>query len=139
MASNGSPGLCVMVRVNLAHLANLERRHRDAAELAQEALEQTRVTGLRRTGTVAALEFAWSLTELHQPERATRILGAALEFYRDGGTFMQSDEVESEQAIRDALGAQLDGRTFQALLDEGRQMTVEQAVRMEQQCIEQSA
>ena len=139
MASNGSPGLCVMVRVNLAHLANLERRHRDAAELAQEALEQTRVTGLRRTGTVAALEFAWSLTELHQPERATRILGAALEFYRDGGTFMQSDEVESEQAIRDALGAQLDERTFQALLDEGRQMTVEQAVRMEQQCIEQSA
>ena len=52
---------------------------------------------------------------------------------------MQSDEVESEQAIRDALGAQLDERTFQALLDEGRQMTVEQAVRMEQQCIEQSA
>jgi tetratricopeptide (TPR) repeat protein len=139
LASNESPGLCTVIRVDLAHLANLERRHTDAAELAQEVLEQTRVIGLRRTGTVAALEFAWSLTELHQPERATRILGAALEFYRDGGTFMQSDEVESEQAIRDALGAKLDERTFQALLDEGRGMTVEQAVRMAQERIEQPA
>ncbi len=139
LATEVGSGARVLVQVNLAYIANVERRHTDAAELAQEVLERAFAIGRSAVAAVAALEFAWSLAELHQPERAARILGAALEFYRDAGTFMQSDEAESEQAIRDALGAQLDDGTFHALLDEGRGMTVEQAVREERQRTAQRA
>ena len=131
LATEAGSGARVLVQVNLAYVANVERRHTDAAELAQEVLERAFAIGHSHNAAVAALELAWSLAELHQPERSARILGAALEFYRDAGTFMYSDEAESEQAIRNALGAQLDERTFHALLAEGRSMTVEQAVREE--------
>ena len=131
LATEVGSGPRVLVQVNLAHIANVERRHADAAELAQEVLEPAFAIRQSHNAAIAALEFAWSLAELHQPERATRILGAALEFFR--ATFMAAVQAESEQAIRDALEAQLDERTFQALLDEGRAMTVEQAVRAERQ------
>ena len=52
---------------------------------------------------------------------------------------MQSEEAESEQAIREVVRAQLDERRFHALLDEGSAMTVEQAVREERQRTEQPA
>ena len=139
LATEVGSGPRVLVQVNLAHIANVERRHTDAGELAQEVLEPAFAIGQSHNAAVAALEFAWSLAELHHPERATRILGAALEFYRDAGTFMQVDEVECEQAIRDSLGAQLEPRAFETLLDEGRRMTVEQAVREECQRTEQPA
>jgi predicted ATPase/DNA-binding SARP family transcriptional activator len=139
LATEAGSGARVLVQVNLAYIANVERRHTDAAELAQEVLERAFAIGHSHTAAVAALELAWSFAELHRPERAARILGAALEFYRDAGTFMQSDEAESEQAIRDAVRAHLDERTFHALLDEGRGMTVEQAVREEYQQTAQRA
>jgi predicted ATPase/DNA-binding SARP family transcriptional activator len=139
LATEVGSGARVLVQVNLAYIANVERRHTDAGELAEEAFQRGFAIGQSAVAAAAALELAWSLAELHQPERATRILGAALEFYRDAGTFMQSDEADSEQAIRDAVGAQLDERTFQALLNEGSGMTVEQAVREERQRTEQPA
>ena len=131
MATEAGSGGRVMVQVNLAHVANLERRHSDAAAYAQEVLERAFAIGFTHAGAAAALELAWSLAVLQQPERAARILGAALQFYRDGGDFMESDGVETEHALRDALRVQLDEGTFHALLDEGREMTIELAVREE--------
>ena len=127
-----APGLdshaAVIAREDLAHIANLEHRYADAAELAQEALEEAFAIGLQRTAVASALEFARSLAELQDPERAARILGAALEFHRKAGTAKHQEEADSEEAIRDALRTQLDERTFHALVDEGRSMTIEQAV-----------
>ena len=116
-----------MLQVNLAYIANLERRHADAAELAQDALNGALAVGFLRLAAAAAMCLAWSLAERRQPKRAARLLGAAAEFFRRTGTAMQWSETAIERATRDALDRQLDERTLNALLDEGRTMTLEQA------------
>ena len=116
-----------MLQLNLAYIANLERRHADAAELAQEALSGALAAGILHGAAAAAVCLAWSLAERRQPERAARLLGAAAEFFRHTGTAMQWSETAAEHAARDALDRQLDARTLNALLDEGRTMTIEQA------------
>ncbi len=119
------------VRLNLAHIANLEHRHADAAELALEALKRASANGDRSTAAHAALELAWSLAERQQSERAARLLGTALEFFWHTGVALQSDHAITEQAIRDALREQLDERTLDALVDEGRGIRLEQAAQKE--------
>ena len=139
LATEVGSGPRVLVQVNLAHIANVERRHADAGELAQEVLEPAFAIGQSHNAAVAALEFAWSLAELHQPERATRILGAALEFFRDAGTFMQSRKWSASRRSATPSERNWTSARLQALLDEGRRMTVEQAVREECQRTEQPA
>jgi hypothetical protein len=87
----------------------------------------------------AALMFAWSLAECQQSERAARLLGAALEFYRHTGSGMQWSNTACEQAARDALRTQLDPRTSQTLIDDGRTMTLDQFARKQPREAEQSA
>jgi predicted ATPase/DNA-binding SARP family transcriptional activator len=116
------PGAGVAVRINLAHIANLEHRHADAAELAQEALDRAVAIGYLNAAAAAALMLAWSLAQLEQPELAAQLLGTALEFYHHTGTGMQWSGTVCEQATRDALEAQLDTPTLEALIDEGRTM-----------------
>ena len=119
--------LVVCLQLNLAHVANLERRHADAAKLGQEALNGGLATRFLQFAAGAAVCLAWSLAELQQPERAARLLGAAAEFYRHTGTAMQWSDRAAEHAARDALDRQLDEHTLNALLEEGRAMTIEQA------------
>ena len=119
----------VVIRINLAHIANLERRHADAAELAQEALNRGVAIRYLSAAAAAALMLAWALAELQQPERAARLLSAAVEFFLHTGTGMQWSNMVGEQAARDALRAQLVDRAFHALIDEGRTMTLEQFAR----------
>ena len=117
--------------MNLAYIANLERRHAAAAKLAQEALNGALAIGFLNAAAAGALILAWSLAERQQPERAARLLGAALEFYRHTGTAMQWSDTACEHAVRDALRAQLDEQALRALIDEGRTMTLEQVVQKE--------
>jgi predicted ATPase/DNA-binding SARP family transcriptional activator len=116
-----------ILQLNLAYIANIERRHADAAELAQDALSGALAVGFLRAAAAAATCLAWSLAELEQPEQAARLLGAATQFFEHTGTAMQWSDTAAEQAARDALNAQLDRPAMQALLDEGRAMTIEQA------------
>ena len=139
LAPGGVPSSGVVVRINLAHIANLERRHTDAAELAQEALNRAVAIRYLNGAAAAALTLAWSLAELQQPERAALLLGAALEFFRDTGAAMQWSNTACDRAARDALGAQLDERALHALIDEGRTMTLEQIARKEGHEAEQRA
>ncbi len=134
-----APDPGVLVRINLAHIANLERRHADAAALAQEALNGAVAIGYLNAAAAAALMLAWSLAELRQPERAALLLGAALEFFGHTGTRMQWSDTVCEQAVRDALGAQLDDRALHALVEEGRAMTLAQAVQNERHEAERRA
>jgi predicted ATPase/DNA-binding SARP family transcriptional activator len=129
----------MVARINLAHIANLERRHVDAAELAQEALNGSVGIGSLSAAAAAALMLAWSLAELQQTERSARLLGAALEFFRHTGTGIQWSGTACEQAARDALCAQLDDRTLHVLVDQGRTMTLEQIARKESHGAEQRA
>jgi class 3 adenylate cyclase len=118
-------------RINLAQIANLERRYADAAKLAREALEMGVALGHRSFTAAAALRLAWSLAELQQPERAARLLGAVLEFRQHTGIALQWDDTLSERAVRDALGARLDQPTVQALVADGRKISLERAVQRE--------
>ena len=139
LAPGGFPSLGVAVPINLAHIANLERRHTDAAELAQEALNRGVAIRYLSGAAAAALTLAWSLAELRQPERAALLLGAALEFFRHTGTAMEWSSTVCEQAARDALKAQLDERALQALVEEGRTMTLDQTVPKERHEAQQRA
>jgi hypothetical protein len=119
--------LIVCLQQNLAHVANCERRYADAAKLGQEALNGALEIKFLEFAAAGALCLAWSLAELQQPERAARLLGAAAEFYRHTGAGMQWSDRAAEHGAREALDRQLDERTLNALLDEGRTMTIEQA------------
>lgn len=116
----------VYARINLAHIDNLEGRYPDAAEVAQEALNGGVALGHLSGAAAAALRLAWAHAELQQPERAARLLGATLEYFKHTGTGMQWSDTACEQAIRAALRARLGVRASQTVLDDGRAMTLEQ-------------
>ena len=134
-----APDAGLVVRINLAHIANLERRPADAAGLAQEALNGAGAIGYLNAAAAAALMLAWSLAELRQPERAALLLGAAVEFFEHTGTRMQWSDTVCEQAVRDALGTQLNDRALHALVEEGRAMTLAQAAKNERHEAQQGA
>jgi hypothetical protein len=119
------------LQLNLAHVANREGRYADAARLGQEALNGALAIRFLEQAASGARFLAWSLAERHQPARAARLLGAAAEFYRHTGTAMQSSDTAAEHAARNALDRLLDEHTLNALLDEGRTMTIEQAARQD--------
>jgi hypothetical protein len=75
------------------------------------------------------MELAWALAVQAEPERAARLLGAAIGFRETAGAMRQrTDKVCEERTCR-VLRDQLDASTIRALLDEGRDMALEQAVR----------
>ena len=134
LATEAGSGARVLVQVNLAHIANVERRHTDAGELAQEVLEPAFAIGHShhaRSRRWSSLGPSPSSTSPNEPH------GSWARRSSFTGTRARScspTKWRSEQAIRYALGAQLDPRArFHALLDEGRGVTVEQAVREEWQ------
>ena len=94
--------------LNLMHIANLQRRHGDAANLAGKTL----TAALDREDLViaasATMQIAWRLAEQSQPERAGRLLGAAVEFFETTGATKQHTDIVCEQAVRNALRDQLD-------------------------------
>jgi tetratricopeptide (TPR) repeat protein len=118
--------------INLAHVANLQARHRDAISLARAALE---VAAARvDTATVsAAFELAWPLAELRQPERAAQLLGAALAYHKYTGASLERTNKVCEQAARNAISEQLGTTTLQALLGRGGETGLEHAIRLEMQ------
>ncbi len=117
--------------LNLMHIANLQGRYSDAANLADKtltaALDREDLLIAASTGT----EIAWALANRGQPERAARLLGAAVEFYETAGATKQQTDVVCEQAVRDALRDQRDERIINALLDEGRKTPLDKVIRDE--------
>jgi tetratricopeptide (TPR) repeat protein len=118
--------------INLAHVANLQARHRDAISFARAALEGAAVRA-DSDAMSAAFELAWPLAELRQPQRAAELLGAALAYHKyTGATLGRTDKV-CEQAARNAISEQLGTTTLQALLERGGETGLEHAVRHEMQ------
>lgn len=71
--------------INLAHVAKLEGRRQDAAELAQEAVARSLAAGYRPVAAAAAVELPWAVGERIESRRTARLLGAALEVFRFTG------------------------------------------------------
>lgn len=117
--------------LNLMHIANLQRRHGDAANLARETLAAAVDREDLVIAASATMQIAWRLAEQSQPERAGRLLGAAVEFFETTGATKQHTDIVCEQAVRNALRDQLDEHIIQALLSEGRETPLEEVIRNE--------
>jgi predicted ATPase/DNA-binding SARP family transcriptional activator len=113
--------------INLAHVANLQRRHCDAAAWGQRALTRALERGDLLTAASAEMQIAWTLAEQGHPERAARLLGAALDLFERSGVTKQPTDLVSEQAVWNALHEQLDERNLRASIDQGRSMSIEEA------------
>jgi len=114
---------------NLTHIANLQSRHTDAAELGRKTV----IVALDRDDSLltaaALMEIAWVLAEQGEPKRAGRLLGAGLGFHETAGATLQRTDRVCEDRTCHSLRAQLDEHRVQTLLDEGRNLPLEQAVR----------
>jgi len=118
--------------INLAHIANIERRTQDAADMAQRVFADSFSGGQRVIAACAAMELAWALAERVPPELTARSLGAALEMWRHAGIVMQRTEAACAEAIRNVLQAQgLSVTATERLIDEGRTIALHQAVAQE--------
>jgi tetratricopeptide (TPR) repeat protein len=117
--------------INLAHVANLQGRHIDATDLGRQAFRAAIERGDRLNAAAAAKEIAWPLAELGKLEQSGWLLGAATAFTDNAKVTRQRTEVICEQAAFNALRGQLDEPRLEALLLQGRTMTLEDAAQAE--------
>ena len=117
--------------VNLSHIANRQGRHRDASRLIREALPAALDRGDQPIAAVAASPLAWSHAELGEPERSARLLGVAAGFFERTGVARQWADQECDERATALLRARLAADTLNALLEEGRTMSLEEALGVE--------
>ena len=66
-----------------------------------------------------------------EPERAARLLGAAIEFFKESGVTRQRTDKECERAAIQAMRDRLDEQTVQTLIRDGRSKPLEQVAKLE--------
>jgi tetratricopeptide (TPR) repeat protein len=115
--------------INLSHIASLEGRHADATSLASDALKGALGRGDRLTAAWAAIEMAWPLAERGELRSSAMLLGAGLAFLEAAGADREWTDTACEAAVRKILNAALNLETVEALLDEGRNLSLEQLAR----------
>jgi predicted ATPase len=114
--------------VNLAYIAQHEEAHVHALNLVRQAFQLSRDRGDTRDIASFMVTFAGSIAAIGQEQRAAQLLGASEAALERIGAFHQpTDKPEIDRIIAE-VRAQLDDTTFQAAWDEGRKMTLEQAV-----------
>jgi non-specific serine/threonine protein kinase len=113
---------------NLAVLAQLEGDHERGIELSREALRMARARNNRLDLASELAGLAGSFAATGQPQRAALLLGASAARLEQMGNLLQPTvKPNVDRTIAD-VRAQLDPATFEAAWDEGRTMTLEQAV-----------
>jgi hypothetical protein len=75
------------------------------------------------------MEIGWALADRGQHERSARLLGAGIRFLENAGAELQATDLECEERTRALLGSKLDADLVQALFEEGRDTSLEEAVR----------
>ena len=114
--------------VNLAYVAQHEEDHVRALELVRQALQLTLETRDTRDIASFLVTFAGSIAALGQLQQAVRLLGASDAALERMGAFHQPTDKPEIDRINAELRARLDAATFQKAWNEGRRMTLEQAV-----------
>ncbi|MGZ6692968.1 MAG: BTAD domain-containing putative transcriptional regulator [Solirubrobacteraceae bacterium] len=128
LAAPGSD-LGAVALINLTHIAMLEDRHADAADLAREALDGALRSGAILAVSWTAIEAAWPLAAEGEFEHAARLLGSATRFLdRTGARKEWMDQVAIAGAY-EILHDHLDAPALQALLEEGRKTAPEEVAR----------
>ena len=119
----------INMRLNLAHVASLENRYNDALDLARKALTDALDHEHSIVAALAVMQIAWGIAQQGQPERSARLLGAALGFHQNAGANLLPIDRDCERQTYKILRDQIDADRFQALLEEGRKMPLEEAAR----------
>ena len=114
--------------VNLAYLAQHAGDHERALSLMRRAFQSLRASDDKRDIASYLVTFAGSIAALGQLQRAVRLLGASESALERMGAFHQpTDKPEIDRVITE-LRSRLDPSTFQILWNEGREMTLSQAL-----------
>jgi predicted ATPase len=122
-------GLCAVLH-DLGYVRHLQGDDQVASEMLREALTLQRKQQLK-LGLITSLErCAWIAADLHQPQRAARLFGAA-EAAREriGAPLPPVDKPRYDRHLAQ-VRADLDGSDFGRAWAEGRAMTLEQAVEL---------
>jgi hypothetical protein len=113
---------------NLAFIAQHDRDYERARHLSEQALHLAREMNNQLEIADSIAELAGAIGMLGQPQRAARLLGAWEVALERLGAFLQPvDKPEFDRIIAE-VRAQLDPATFEAAREEGRAMSLEQAV-----------
>ena len=117
----------VRTLTNLAQIANMQGRYGDAAHFGRQALAIEFET--EDWLHCAPVGVAWTLAKQGRHGPAGRLLGAALGFHEKAGAHVPWDFEVCEERTCKILRDHLDEQTVEALLDEGRNTPLEEAVR----------
>jgi non-specific serine/threonine protein kinase len=114
--------------LNLAWVSLYRGDIRKAKALFEESLNRSNESGDTGTMTECLTGFVGVLVMVGKPEQATRLIGAAESLFRRiGWTMTAVDQREFDHYIA-AVRGQLDEASFAKTSEEGRTMTLEQAV-----------
>jgi ATP/maltotriose-dependent transcriptional regulator MalT len=125
--ATSSPNLVALI--NLSEIAALQGRHRDAASLGRSALGVALDHGDQLRAVWAVFHIAWPLAELGELERGGRLIGAATAFLQNAGFARSRSDLLCEKGVLDALHRRLAGDAVHMLVQQGRDMPVEEALR----------
>jgi hypothetical protein len=115
--------------INLSEIAALQGRYRDAASLGRSALRAALDLGDQLRAVGAVFHIAWSLVELGELARGGRLIGAATAFYENAGFARTRSDLLCERAVLEVLHARLAADAVHRLVQQGRDMPVEDALR----------
>jgi tetratricopeptide (TPR) repeat protein len=118
----------VVALINLAEIAGLQGRHGDAASVGQAALATALDHGDQLRAVWAVFHIAWAFAELGEVERSGRLIGASLAFIENAGFARSRSDVLCEKAVLDALRRRLAADAVHTLVQQGRDMPVEEAL-----------
>ena len=113
---------------NLAFLAQHEGDHHGAIVKTRRAMQIAHEMNNRGEIAWCLPIIASSLAALGQPQLAARLLGTSEAFLERLGTIIMPADEQEFTRIRTQVCAQLGDAAFEAARQEGRQMTLEQAV-----------
>jgi ATP/maltotriose-dependent transcriptional regulator MalT len=123
----GSSPACV-ARINLSQIAALQGRYHDAATLGRTALATALEHGDQLRAIWATFHIAWALAELGELERSGRLIGASTAFLQRAGFARTRSDLLCEKGVLDGLHNQLSVDAVHLLLQQGRDMPLEEAL-----------
>ena len=114
--------------INLAEIAALQGRHRDAASIGRTALAAALDHGDQFSAVCATFHIAWALAELGELERSGRLIGAATAFIENAGVARSRSDLLCEKGVLDALHRRLAADAVDILVQQGRDTPVAEAL-----------
>jgi predicted ATPase/DNA-binding SARP family transcriptional activator len=125
--TTSSPNLVALI--NLSEIAALQGRYRDATSIGRTALATALDHSDQLRAVWAVFHIAWPLAELGELERSGRLIGAATAFLQNAGFARSRSDLLCEKGVLDVLHARLAADTVHRLVQQGRDMPVEDALR----------